>query len=79
MVEELERLAGERDVPVARVDKGVLNTLCGSCPHQVSILVNVCYCCCCYVLLLENSLFVFYSTLKNTPSTNPPPKTTNSH
>jgi len=38
MVEELERLAKERDVPVARVDKGVLNTLCGSRPHQGYVL-----------------------------------------
>jgi len=38
MVEELERLAAERDVPVARVDKGVLNTLCGSRPHQGYVL-----------------------------------------
>ena len=33
---EVEQLASENNVPVAYVDKGVLNTLCGSRPHQVS-------------------------------------------
>jgi hypothetical protein len=33
---EVEQLAIENSVPVAYVDKGVLNTLCGSRPHQVS-------------------------------------------
>ncbi len=33
---QVEELARENDVPVAYVDKGVLNTLCGSRPHQVS-------------------------------------------
>ena len=34
--EQVEELAKENNVPVAYVDKGVLNTLCGNRPHQVS-------------------------------------------
>ena len=34
--EQVEELAKEDNVPVAYVDKGVLNTLCGNRPHQVS-------------------------------------------
>lgn len=33
--EQVERLAEERAVPIARVDKGVLNALSGNRPHQV--------------------------------------------
>lgn len=33
--EQVERLAEEREVPIARVNKGVLNTLSGNRPHQV--------------------------------------------
>lgn len=36
MAKQVEMLAKESNVPVAYVDKGVLNTLCGSRPHQVS-------------------------------------------
>jgi len=36
--QEVERVAKEMDVPIAYVDKGVLNTLCGSRPHQGYIL-----------------------------------------
>jgi 21S rRNA (GM2251-2'-O)-methyltransferase len=36
--EELERLAGERGVPIATVDKGVLNSLSGNRPHQGYVL-----------------------------------------
>jgi hypothetical protein len=36
---EVEQLANDNNVPVAYVDKGVLNSLCGSRPHQVS---NIC-------------------------------------
>jgi hypothetical protein len=32
---EVEQLAKDNNVPVAYVDKGVLNALCGSRPHQV--------------------------------------------
>jgi hypothetical protein len=35
MVEEILQLAQERNVPVAYVDRGVLNTLSGNRPHQV--------------------------------------------
>ena len=35
MAEEILRLAQERNVPVAYVDRGVLNTLSGNRPHQV--------------------------------------------
>lgn len=38
MAEEVERLAREREVPVAYVDKGVLNTLSGARPHQGYVL-----------------------------------------
>ena len=33
--EDVAKLAKERGIPTAFVDKGVLNTLCGSRPHQV--------------------------------------------
>jgi 21S rRNA (GM2251-2'-O)-methyltransferase len=33
--QEVEELAKQHDVPVAHVDKGVLNSLCGNRPHQV--------------------------------------------
>ena len=36
--EQVLELAKERDVPVAYVDKGVLNTLSGNRPHQVRIV-----------------------------------------
>jgi hypothetical protein len=36
MAEEIVALAKRRNVPIARVDRGVLNTLCGNRPHQVS-------------------------------------------
>lgn len=36
--QQVEELAKERDVPVARVDKGVLNTLSGNRPHQGYVL-----------------------------------------
>ena len=36
--EELERLAGERGIPIATVDKGVLNALSGNRPHQGYVL-----------------------------------------
>jgi 21S rRNA (GM2251-2'-O)-methyltransferase len=36
--EKIEALATERGIPVARVDKGVLNTLCGNRPHQGYVL-----------------------------------------
>jgi len=36
--EQVEQLAEERDVPIARVDKGVLNTLSGNRPHQGFVL-----------------------------------------
>lgn len=35
---EVEELAKKRGVPIAYVDKGVLNTLCGSRPHQGYVL-----------------------------------------
>ena len=35
---EIEELAEERGVRIARVDKGVLNSLCGSRPHQGFVL-----------------------------------------
>lgn len=36
--ERLEELAQERNIPIARVDKGVLNTLSGNRPHQGYVL-----------------------------------------
>lgn len=36
--EQLEQLAEKRGVPIARVDKGVLNTLSGNRPHQGYVL-----------------------------------------
>ena len=36
--EQVEQLAEERNVPIARVDKGVLNTLSGNRPHQGYVL-----------------------------------------
>ena len=38
VAEELERLAKERGLPVATVDKGVLNALSGNRPHQGYVL-----------------------------------------
>jgi hypothetical protein len=38
MAEEVERLARERELPIAYVDKGVLNTLSGARPHQGYVL-----------------------------------------
>eukprot|EP00557_Chaetoceros_sp_GSL56_P006087 CAMPEP_0176492754 /NCGR_PEP_ID=MMETSP0200_2-20121128/9179_1 /TAXON_ID=947934 /ORGANISM="Chaetoceros sp., Strain GSL56" /LENGTH=502 /DNA_ID=CAMNT_0017890361 /DNA_START=170 /DNA_END=1678 /DNA_ORIENTATION=- len=38
MAKQVEILAKESNVPVAYVDKGVLNTLCGSRPHQGYVL-----------------------------------------
>ena len=35
--EQVEQLAKERNVPIATVDKGVLNTLSGNRPHQVML------------------------------------------
>jgi len=35
VAEQVEHLAEERGVPIARVDKGVLNALSGNQPHQV--------------------------------------------
>jgi hypothetical protein len=45
-------LAKDLDVPIAHVDKGILNTLSGNRPHQVSILLGIskvitCSCCVC--------------------------------
>ena len=34
-------LAEERGIPIAKVDKGVLNTLCGNRPHQVWLAVDI--------------------------------------
>jgi len=36
--EEVERLAGERQIPIANVDKGILNALSGNRPHQGYVL-----------------------------------------
>ena len=38
--EQVLQLAEKRGVPVAEVDKGILNTLSGNRPHQVSVLVG---------------------------------------
>ena len=36
VAQEVEQLAKDMEVPIAYVDKGVLNALCGSRPHQVN-------------------------------------------
>jgi hypothetical protein len=40
VAEQVVKLAQERNVPIAEVDKGILNTLSGNRPHQVRS-----YCC----------------------------------
>jgi 21S rRNA (GM2251-2'-O)-methyltransferase len=36
--QQILELAKERDIPIATVDKGILNTLCGNRPHQGFVL-----------------------------------------
>jgi hypothetical protein len=54
MAKQVEMLAKESNVPVAYVDKGILNTLCGSRPHQVRVKIskywNVLECLWCTIL-----------------------------
>jgi hypothetical protein len=47
--EQVERLAAERGVPIARVDKGVLNALSGNRPHQVR--------CCAFLVVVARKCF----------------------
>jgi hypothetical protein len=44
--QEVEQLAKQMEVPIAYVDKGVLNTLCGNRPHQVSNIILLLFVAC---------------------------------